>query len=752
MRIENNNFYTLLFLILYSLVSIQIKAQSSARIKIVDENNTTLIGVNISYYSNNTEAKSINYAITDVNGEAIINISKTERITCTYIGYETTAFNLAPYEVKSILMRKQINAIKTVVVTGQLNASSEKESAENIKIISSKSIEEGVFINLRDLLQSQINVSVTEDQILGSNIRMNGLGGENIKILIDGIPVIGRENGNIDLSQILLNNVDHIEIIQGPMSVLYSSDAAGGVINVITKKQSKKKFLLGLNSNFQSPSSLQTDFNMFYQMKQSHLSINGGRNYFDGYPEFTEARVQSWKPNLKYYTGVSYGFKKKNYSAEYKADYFTQTTLNRGNPIVTPYEAYSFDEKYYTTRYGLNTVQDVVIRNDYRLNTTIAYNNYTRSRQMFRKDLTNLDFEKLNSESSADTSIFNSYLTRVLLISNRNDKRFNFQTGIDANYEDASGKKLMFKTQNIFEIAALVQAEWKFTEYVLIKPGLRLNYNSKYKAPLIPSLNIRWNVKNNIVFRTSLARGYRAPSLKELNLNFVDVNHNIHGNENLEAENIWSTNTSLSFSRAINSININITPSLFYNYLSNQIVLALSDSISNYFSYQNIHSTNTYGFNLNTEITTRNTNFTMAYSLTSVNVLNNSTENNSTVTPEFSSALSRSFNKARTVLTINYKNVGISPAFVTNDNGITTKYETEGYNLFDALITQKIIKNNITLTAGVKNLFNINNIATTLNNQGVHSTGGELAIARGRYFTTTIQINFSTTKNKIKTK
>ena len=90
MRIDNNNLYSLLFLILYSLVSIQIKAQSSARIKIVDENNTTLIGVNISYYSNNTEDKSINYAISDVNGEAIINISKTERITWNLIIYIST--------------------------------------------------------------------------------------------------------------------------------------------------------------------------------------------------------------------------------------------------------------------------------------------------------------------------------------------------------------------------------------------------------------------------------------------------------------------------------------------------------------------------------------------------------------------------------------------------------------------------------------------------------------------------------------
>jgi outer membrane receptor for ferrienterochelin and colicins len=55
------------------------------------------------------------------------------------------------------------------------------------------------------------------------------MGGQHVKILRDGIPVIGRENGSIDLTQMQLQNVARIEVIQGPASTVYGADALGGV-------------------------------------------------------------------------------------------------------------------------------------------------------------------------------------------------------------------------------------------------------------------------------------------------------------------------------------------------------------------------------------------------------------------------------------------------------------------------------------------------------------------------------------------
>ena len=59
------------------------------------------------------------------------------------------------------------------------------------------------------------------------------MSGENVKIMIDGVPVIGRQNGNLDLSQLNLLGIEHVEIIEGPLSVNYGNNALVGTINLI---------------------------------------------------------------------------------------------------------------------------------------------------------------------------------------------------------------------------------------------------------------------------------------------------------------------------------------------------------------------------------------------------------------------------------------------------------------------------------------------------------------------------------------
>ena len=92
--------------------------------------------------------------------------------------------------------------------------------------------------NVGDVLKFQANFRIQQDPILGTGISLQGISGENIKILIDGVPVIGRQNGGIDLTQLNLLNVERIEIVEGPLSVQYGTNALAGTINIITKKKS----------------------------------------------------------------------------------------------------------------------------------------------------------------------------------------------------------------------------------------------------------------------------------------------------------------------------------------------------------------------------------------------------------------------------------------------------------------------------------------------------------------------------------
>jgi outer membrane receptor for ferrienterochelin and colicins len=76
---------------------------------------------------------------------------------------------------------------------------------------------------------------VTLFQEHGQGIQMQGFSPEYTLILIDGEPVIGRMAGTLDVSRITLHGVKHIEVVEGPSSSLYGSEALAGVVNIITK-------------------------------------------------------------------------------------------------------------------------------------------------------------------------------------------------------------------------------------------------------------------------------------------------------------------------------------------------------------------------------------------------------------------------------------------------------------------------------------------------------------------------------------
>ena len=128
--------------------------------------------------------------------------------------------------------------IKEVVVTGQITEKSIEDAVHKVRIISGKKINSGLFTDLGQVLEKELNIKLAQDNILGSSISLQGISGQNVKVLIDDVPVIGRMNGNIDLSQISLNNIERIEIIEGPLSTIYGTDALAGTINIITKYRS----------------------------------------------------------------------------------------------------------------------------------------------------------------------------------------------------------------------------------------------------------------------------------------------------------------------------------------------------------------------------------------------------------------------------------------------------------------------------------------------------------------------------------
>ncbi len=142
--------------------------------------------------------------------------------------------------------------IDEVVVTAQHEPTHYKNAVHPVRVIDGRTIEKLGMANLAEVLSTQLNMQVTTDLILGNGLTMQGISGENVQIMIDGVPVIGRLEGNVDLSQIQMNNIRRIEIIEGTMSAQFGSNASGGVINLITRSSQVPKFKVTTKNRIES--------------------------------------------------------------------------------------------------------------------------------------------------------------------------------------------------------------------------------------------------------------------------------------------------------------------------------------------------------------------------------------------------------------------------------------------------------------------------------------------------------------------
>ncbi|TAE21365.1 MAG: TonB-dependent receptor [Candidatus Kapaibacterium sp.] len=128
---------------------------------------------------------------------------------------------------------KTYNA-ERIVITGARNEVLLKNSPVRVEIIDQAVTKTTGMVNLGNMLQEQTGLLITNH--VRSGVQMMGLNPDYTLILIDGQPVIGRVAGVIDLTRLSVGNVQQVEIVKGPMSSLYGSDALAGVINIITRK------------------------------------------------------------------------------------------------------------------------------------------------------------------------------------------------------------------------------------------------------------------------------------------------------------------------------------------------------------------------------------------------------------------------------------------------------------------------------------------------------------------------------------
>lgn len=687
-----------------------------------------------------------NYIIGDASGKLETELRFPVVLAVSVIGYQTWIDTLRQAGTYTIKLKPAFYNMDEVVVTAQMSPKRSDKSIYPVKVINSRLIAEKAAVNLSDLLSSELNLRISKDGALGSSMSINGLTGEHVKILIDGVPVIGRLNGNIDLSQLNLNNVDHIEIVEGPMSVQYGSNALAGAINIITKENLRNRTLLSVNSYYESVGIYNGDLSANLNLQNHSFSLSGGRNFFGGFSRPDTSRTKLWKPREQIFSDFYYVYRKNNLKIRLDGKYFNETIQNKGE-IRGKYEIWALDNYFYTDRYTAKAQISGKTGKNASFDLMGSWLGYSRIKNTFRKDLTTLR-EKISADGSLqDTTEFSAILSRGSFSWEPDDLPFALQTGFDLNYENGEGKRILNESQSMGDYAVFLTTQVNPVNSLSLQPGVRLAYNTRYRAPIVPSMNLKFSPQKNLNLRFSYVRGFRAPSLKELYLYFVDINHDVRGNPDLKAESSHNFNGSLQYDLEVGADRAGAELNFFSNIVNRKIDL-INDTGTIY-SYANINDFRSVGYNAKVKynlhprlIVSLGIARTGIYS--SIAGLHRKLENfiwSNDIAGEFRYDL---FNHGMS-LSAFYKYNGRYPYYYRlSEDDIALGY-MDAYNSLDISITKAVLKKSLILGVGGKNLFNITNIPRAGAGSGVHSGGDSSSpVGWGRTFFVSLNYKFGT--------
>ena len=639
-------------------------------------------------------------------------------------------------------VRAQKDSLEDVVITGLPQGVRLQNALTTYRILDKKALDAMGAVNLADALSTQLNIALGNDALLGANVSLQGLGGNKVKILIDGLPVNGRENGNIDLGQLNLANIERVEIVQGPMSIVYGSDALGGVINLITAKK-----VIPWNAtatlNYESAGKYNADVTGTHSWRKGSLTLGAGRHYFEGWKDLDAAtslphRRLLWKPKEQYFGNAAFSTKLgSNMRLQLASDFVKEKVTNKGLASVTPYAGYAFDEYYHTTR-SLNRALLSGSKGSRRWEFANSYDLYYRTKERLRKDLVTLGEIPTQGTGDQDTTTFHD----VTLRSNYSDtlRKFSYDGGYDVALQWGRSGKIASGKQQQQDYALYANAQYELAKNLSLKAGLRGDYNDHYGMPFVYSLQALYKPSASIAARLSYARGFRAPSLKEQYLEFIDQNHHILGNPDLKAEDGDHIQGSLSWQALRKrTASLRLLATGFYNNVHNEITLAAvhpEDSTSIDYTYANLtHIRNAIG-NLQAEWSWRALSGTAGYGLT--HTFEQAGAYQAFDVSEITATAQYYWRRPQLRISVFYKWTGAQPALSSVFEGSASfNGRLPDYQLLDASAERKFYNNRIGIIAGVKNIFDVQQIlAAGATSGGVHNADGSANFLPRRVFVT----------------
>jgi outer membrane receptor for ferrienterochelin and colicins len=419
----------------------------------------------------------------------------------------------------------ETGASEDMIVTATRLEEPARESLVKIDVIRRADIERSGARNAAELLEERAGVNVTRS-FAGSALWLRGLDPKYTLILVDGDRVPGQINGSIDLTRFTSENIERIEVVRGPGSALYGSDAIGGVVNVITR-QSTRPFEADGSFMYGTRNALDASGRIAGQLaKPLRAQVAGGYHRADAFETeaglhgsaFEEATggLKLWyEPDARDSLIAS---------ADYLRQNFEGTDEGAGGAILDRTQLQEQFRASLEHRLQASSTVQLVSHGTYSL-----FRDQYLSDQRGAKDL---DQYEDNREHLAQ-------LTSLLSVEFSPAHKTPF--GLEHVFQRFDSERLEHRG-NRYRLSPFAQHAWQVWKHggsrFDLVPGVRLDVDSQFGTVLSPKIALQYTPIEAVVLRASYGRGFRAPSFQELLLRFENpsVGYFVVGNPKLGAE------------------------------------------------------------------------------------------------------------------------------------------------------------------------------------------------------------------------
>ena len=603
------------------------------------------------------------------------------------------------------------NSLDEIVISGTLRPVSKSNSPVPIEVYSEtffkKNPTPSIFESLQNVngVRPQLNCSVCNT----GDIHINGLEGPYTFVLIDGMPLVSGLSTVYGLTGIPQALIERVEIVKGPASTLYGSEAVGGIINVITKKAANAP-LLSTDIMASSWGEVNTDISMSYKASDKIQGLLGV-NYFN-----FQNRIDNNSDNFT------------DLTLQNRISIFNKVNIERkSNKVFTIAGRYVYED-----RWGGEMNWEKEFRGGNQIYGESIYTNRWETFGTYELPTT----ENLSFQFSANGHYQDSYYGETsydaeqlvgfgqLVYNKQLGKKHDLLLGAAYRYTFYDDNTFATLNENGIENnpsvihlpGVFAQDEISLTDRKKLLLGVRWDHNSMHGNIFSPRVNYKWNSKDKSnIIRLSAGNGFRVANVFTEDHAALTGARTVEFDGDLDPETSWNGN--INYVKKINTENsfITIDASAFYTHFNNRI-LPDYESDPNKIIYANLEGSSvSQGISLNADLLfTNGLAINAGATLMEVSVTENNIKRKQLLTESFSGVWSISYNFGND-FSIDYTGNLYGPMRLPllGENDPRDEY-SPWFSIQNIQLSKKF-SNSWEVYGGVKNLLNFTPAANSIN-------------------------------------